>query len=200
MKVVLLFCCVTLAMFHPHVLNNQSGSSFRTINIHQREIGYNYFDSMAITSSQDFNAFLEEVSQQLYWNNKQDFVDALRKAQIDFNQEALVLLRHDEGSGSVHVSFKTTVLQDKTLLCEIRGEPLRGLGTADMAYHCFALAVSKSLVNKVQLNEVVGLGPDRPRLTILSTTERQPLKIRRDTGGINPHCEGLASCSCGPTR
>jgi hypothetical protein len=280
MKIVLSLCCVALAMLlHPIALKNESGTSFRTINIHQREIGYSYFDSMAITSSQDFKAFLEEISQQLYWNNRQDFVDALLKAQVDFNQEALVLLRHDEGSGAVRVSFETPVLQEKTLLCEIRGE-LRGLGTADMAYHCFALAVSKSLVNKVQLNAVAGLD-ERPRPTILlSTTERQPLTMRRDTppqkpspsdcpklilgcptdlletgktylvrllveggnpkddvnynwsvsgaeivggqgtrslevrinhpnkivkawvelGGINPYCDRMASCSCGPSR
>ena len=279
MKVVLSLCFVTLAMFHPGVLKNESGSSFRTINIHQREIGYNYFDSMAITSSQDFKAFLQEINQQLYWNNRQAFVDALLKAEVDFNQEALVLLRHDEGSGSVRVSLETPALQDRTLLCEIRGE-LSGAGTADMAYHCFALAVSKSLVNKVQLNAVGGLD-GRPRPTIhLSTTERQTLNMRRDTppqlpspgecptlilgcptdlletgkiyevrllveggnlkddvnynwsvsggeivdgqgtctlrvrinkpnkifkawvelGGINPYCDRMASCSCGPSR
>ena len=153
MKIVLSLCCLTLAMLlHPIVLKNESGSPFRTINIHQTENGYRYFDSMAITSSQDFEAFLGEISQQLYWNNRQDFVDALLKAKIDFNQEALVLLRHDQGSAATRFQFETPVLQDKTLLCEIRDE-LRGMGPDVMAHHCFALAVSKTLVNNVQLNE-----------------------------------------------
>lgn len=280
MKIVLSLCCVTLAMLlHPILLKNQSGSSFRTINIHQTENGYHYFDSLAITSTQDFNAFLEEISQQLYWGHRQEFVDALLNAKIDFNQEALVLLRHTEGSGGARVTFETPVLQDRTLLCEIRGE-LRGVGPAVVAYHCFALAVSKSLVNKVQLN-AVGSFDQRPRPTILlPTTEQQPLNMRRDTppqkpspsdcpkliigcptdlletgktytvkllveggnpkddvnynwsvtgaeivggqgtrslevrikhpnkilkawvelGGINPYCDRMASCSCGPTR
>src|SRR5215213_834447 len=182
MKILLSLCCVMLAMvFHPVALKNQTASSFRPINIYQRELGYSYFDSMAITSSEDFKTFLDEISQQRGWNNKQGFVDALLNAKVDFNQEALVLLRHDEPSGSVAVSVQTPVLKDKTLLCEIRGEPLRGAGTADMAYHCFALAVSKALVNQVQLNAMEGFFEERPRPTIfLSTTERQPLKIRRD--------------------
>jgi hypothetical protein len=186
-------CCVTLAMvFYPVALKHQSASAFRTINIYQRELGYSYFDSMAITSSQDLEAFLAEIPQQIGWNNRQGFIDALRTAKIDFNQEALVLLRHDEPSGSVSVSFKTPVLKDKTLVCEIRGEPLRGLGTADMAYHCFALAVSKLLVNQVQLNAMGGFFEQRPQPTILlSTTEKQPLKIRRD---IVPEKPGPGDC------
>src|SRR5262245_10665994 len=102
MKIVLSLCCVTLAMlFHPNVSNNQSESSFRTINIYQTEHGYSNFESMAITSSEDFNAFLAEIPQQIGWNNRQGFIDALVNAKIDFNREALVLLRHDEPNGSV---------------------------------------------------------------------------------------------------
>lgn len=173
-------------VFHPVAPKNETAPSFRTINIYEREYGYSHFESMAITTSEDFDAFLKETSD-LAWNNRQEFVDALRNAKIDFNQEALVLLRHTEGSGSVQVSFETPVLKDKTLLCEIRGEPLRGAGTADMAYHCFALAVSKSLVDKVQLNAVSGTMAVHPLPTVLlSTTERQPLKINRPTPPEKP--------------
>lgn len=178
MKIVLSLCCMALAMLlHPTVLKNESGSAFRTINIHQIENGYQYFDSMAITSSEDFKAFLEEISQQLLWTNRQDFVDALLKAQVDFNHEALVLLRYSQGYGAAHVSFETPVLQDKTLLCEIRGEtPGGGLGI--VSYHGFALAVSKSLVHKVQWNTKGGF--DQHPTVLLSTAERQPLIMRRD--------------------
>src|SRR4030095_1683169 len=151
MKILLLLCCVTLAMLLPPiVLKNESGSPFRIINIHEGDNGYRYFDSIVITSAQDFNAFLEEISQQLFWNNRQDFVDALLKAKVDFNQEALVLLRRDQGTGA-RVSFEDPVLQEKVLLCEIRGEA-HGVALGIVSYHCFALAISKSLVNKVQLN------------------------------------------------
>lgn len=267
-------------LLHPIKLKNESESSFRTINIPQREQGYDFFDSMAITSSEDFKAFIDEVSQHGYWNNRKPFIDGLLNAQVDFNREALVLLRHTEGSGSARVSLETPVLQEKTLLCEIRGE-LRTAGTADMAYHCFALAVSKALVDKVQLTSIPSWAGEPARPTILlSTTERQPLAVRHyppspkpsssecpklilgcptdlletgktyvvsllieggspkgeliyawsvsgaeivegqgtrslkirinqpnqivkafvELGGINPYCERLATCSCGPTR
>jgi hypothetical protein len=181
MKIVLSLCCVLLAMLLPPVASkNERGPSFRIIDIQKRDIGYSYFDSMAITSSDDFDAFLRETSQQIGWNNRQQFEEALLNAQLDFNQEALVLLRHNEGSGSVQVSFETPVLQDKTLLCAIRGKPPLGLGTADMAYYCFALVVSKLLVNQVQLNAAEGGFSERPLPPIhFSLTERQPLKFLR---------------------
>src|ERR1044072_2482040 len=98
MKTLLLLCCVTLAMlFHPVAAKNESGSSFRIINISQTESGYSYLPSMAITSAEDFKAFLDEVSQQMFWTNKREFIDTLVQANVDFNQEALVLLRQDQG-------------------------------------------------------------------------------------------------------
>ena len=180
MKIGLSLCCMTLAMLlHPTLLKNQSGSAFRIINNHhQTGIGSNYFDSMAITSAEDFKAFLEEISRIEGWRYRQNFIDILLNAQINFDHEALVLLRYDNGYGAIRVPFETPVLQDKTLLCEIRDD-MQGGGLGVMAYHCIALAVSKSLVNKVQLKVVGGLSAgDQP--TILSTTERQPLKMRRD--------------------
>jgi hypothetical protein len=180
MKLVLSLCCVMLAMLlPPGVFKNESEPAFRTINIYLTDNGYQYFDSMVITSSQDFKAFLEEVSQQGYWSNKQAFVDALLNAKIDFNQEALVLLRHTEGSISARVSFETPVLKEKTLVCEIRGE-LNGAGLGTVAYYGFALVVSKSLVDKVQLNAASGSNNHALPTIVFSTTESQPLKVRRD--------------------
>ena len=180
MKIVLLLCCVMLAMLLPSsVLKNVSEPAFRTINIPRSDNGYNYFDSMVITSSQDFKAFLDEVSQQQRWSNKQAFVDALLNAKIDFNHEALVLLEHTEGSISAGVSFETPTLKEKTLVCDIRGE-LNGAGLDVVAYYGWALVVSKSLVDKVQLNATSGSNNQALPTIVFSTTESRPLSVRRD--------------------
>ncbi|CAN5569015.1 hypothetical protein BH20ACI3_BH20ACI3_03860 [soil metagenome] len=98
------------------------------------------------------DSFLMETSQK-FWNNRKEFEDALRNANLDFTKEALVLLRHTEGSGSVQVTFETPILQDRILVCEIRGKPIPPgyLGTADMADYSLALAVSKSHISQVEL-------------------------------------------------
>src|SRR5258705_7506719 len=141
MKIVL--CCLLLAiLFHPGQLIDESAQSFKIIPIPTRENGYNNFASIVFMSKKDLDSFLTDTSTQLGWNNRQEFEDALLNAKLDFSKEALVLLRHTEGSGSVQVTFETPILQGTNLLCEIRGKPLQGGGTDDMAYYCFAVAVS----------------------------------------------------------
>ena len=123
-------------------LRNESTQSFRIIPIPKRETGYSNFESVAIMSKNDMDSFLRDTSKQIGWCNRQEFEGALRNAKLDFSEEALVLLRHTEGRGSVQVTFETPILQDRKLLCEIRGRPIRGSGTGDMAYYCFAVVVS----------------------------------------------------------
>jgi hypothetical protein len=134
----------------------QERQAFRVIPIPNRENGYGNFESIAFNSKAEFEAFLAGASRQPGWNSRQAFVDALQNANIDFAREALVLLRHSEGSGSVRVTFETPTLSDRKLVCQIRGKSLTGGGTMDMAYYCFAVVVSRSLVGEVELHAVVG--------------------------------------------
>ena len=111
-------------------------------------------------SQKDLDSFLTNTAVQIGWNTRQrhEFKDALLNANLDFSKEALVLLRHTERSGSVQVTFETPVLKDRSLVCEIRGRPiLPGYGgTGDVAYYCFAVAVSKAHVSQVELQAIEG--------------------------------------------
>ena len=113
---------------------------------------------MVFMSKKDLDSFLTEQSRQIGWNHRQGFEDALLNAKVDFSKEALVLLRHTEGSGSVKVTFETPILKDRNLICEIQGKPIPpGYGgTGDMAYYCFAVAVSKAHVSQVELRAIEG--------------------------------------------
>lgn len=157
MKIVL--CCLLLAsLFYQGQSIDYSAQSFRVIPIPAREHGYYTFESIVIRSQKDLDSFLTDRSRRGGWNRKHAFEDALLNAKLDFSKEALVLLRHTEGSGSVKVAFETPVLRDRTLHCEINGKPIPpGYGgTADMAYYCYAVAVSKAHVSKVELQAVQG--------------------------------------------
>jgi hypothetical protein len=157
MKIVL-SCLLLAILFHPNQLIDERAQSFKIIPIPTRENGYSNFASIVIMSKADLDSFLTETSRQIGWNNRQGFEDALLNAKLDFSKEALVLLRHTESSGSVQVTFETPILQGRNLVCEIRGKPIPpGYGgTADMAYYCFAVAVSKSQISKVELQVIEG--------------------------------------------
>jgi hypothetical protein len=177
MKIVL--CCLLLAiLFHPPgQLTDDSAQSFKIIPIPTRENGYSNLASIVFMSKKDLDSFLTDTSTQIGWNNRQGFEDALLNAKLDFSKEALVLLRHTEGSGSVKVTFETPILQGRNLLCEIRGRPIPPgyAGTGDMAYYCFAVVVSKAQVSQVELQAIEG-GFSERRLApiVLPIIEKEP--------------------------
>lgn len=132
---LLLFCAVSHAPA-------QENPGFRLVNVPQREHGYHSFDSQVIDSQRKFDDFIKQVENQGAWNNRPAFLKALTDAKLDFTKESLVLLRHTEGSGSNAVSLAPPELKDDSLICEIQ-RAVPQIGTADMAYHCFAVAVEK---------------------------------------------------------
>ena len=174
MKIVL--CCLLLAfLFHPGQVTDDSAQSFRVIPIPTRENGYGNFESIVFMSKKDLDSFLTNTSTQIGWNNRQGFLDALLNAKVDFSKEALVLLRHTEGSGSTKVTLEAPVLQGRTLVSEIEGKPFPpGYGgTDDIAYYCFAIAVSKAHVSQVELRATQGgLSPRRLAPIVLPITEK----------------------------
>ena len=157
MKLMLWFLLLATT-FHPGESTNPKTQSFRIIPILKRENGYGNFESIAFVSKDELDSFLKNTAKQMGWNNRQEFEDALGNAKVDFTKEALVLLRHDEGSGSVQVTFAPPLLQDRRLICKITGKrfPPGYGGTMDMAYYSFAVVVLKAAVTEVELQRVQG--------------------------------------------
>lgn len=133
-------------------VRGKDDASFRIVPIPKEEHGYSNFESTVITSQGELDKFLQKESkgQDTGWNNRADFEKALAQARLNFDREALVLLHHTEGSGSVAVNFRQPRVKARRLICRIDTEKPE-VGTADMAYYCFALAVSKADVEAVEL-------------------------------------------------
>ncbi len=134
---------------------------FRIIGIPKTGSSYSSFDSTVIYTKAEFDGLLEKTGEQKGWSRYQEFADALAAAKIDFDKEALVLLRHTENSMSVRVELKPPELRAGILNCEIdQGRPT---ALPAMELFCFALAVSKAEVKGVVLS--VG-GKEKSRLAI----------------------------------
>lgn len=175
----MLWCVLLAILFNAGQSTNEGTEPFRIIPIPKREFGYGDFGSMVLMSENDMDSFLKKTFTRS-WNDRQEFEDALHNAKLDFTKEALVLLRHTEGSGSVEVIFEKPVLQDSKLLCEIRGIPIPpGYGgTTDVADYCFAVAVSKSRVSLIELQRIEG-GFSERRLAplLLPIIEKEPVNM-----------------------
>lgn len=122
----------------------------RMIAIPAQEHGYSNFETMVIRSQAEFDQFLKQVSAQPAWNEQAKFTQALSQAKLDFNKELLVLIRRDEGSGSVRLTFHNPSVDGKKVICKVDRQAPE-IGTADMAYYCFALAVTKDGATAVEL-------------------------------------------------
>lgn len=128
----------------------ENARGFRVLDIPKEEDGYQFLESQVFGSHEQFDIFLKNVESQEYWNNKADFLKVMEKAKVDFSNEALVLIRHTEGSGSTQVSFPECQLQGEKLVCKIQRISPEA-GTADMAFYCFGLIVEKGEVKQIEI-------------------------------------------------
>ncbi len=160
-KSLLLFVMVGYIIAHASATeaHGKDAASSRTIPIPKREHGYSNFESTVIASQDDLDSFFLKTfkAKSMGWNNRKDFEKAIATAKLDFEREALVLLRHTEGSGSVQITFRESLLIKDRIVCQI-DRKMPEMGTADMAYYCFALAVVKTKVTQVEL-KVAGRKP-----------------------------------------
>ena len=111
---------------------------FRLIPIAARDHAYGELQPMRIRSKSDLEKLPAPVQQ------------ALSGAKVDLTKEALVLLPHEEGSGSIELTFHSPKLKNGTLVCRI-SRVVPEVQTADMAYYCYAVAVQPEAVRKVEL-------------------------------------------------
>lgn len=122
----------------------------RQIPIPQVEHGYDQFESMVIETPAEFDALLNVIKSQKDWNNKADFIAAMKQAHVDFQTDAVVLVRYTLGSSSYKVAMLRTDVAGAELIIRLtRDSP--GSGNRDMAYHCFALIFLKSSWQRVRI-------------------------------------------------
>ncbi len=121
---------------------------FEIVSAPEREHGYSNFESVAIKSAEELDAFLSDVGKQEGWNGREEFEAALRSAGTAFPGEALVLIRHTEASGSIKAAISSMTANAATLEVSISRDKPK-FRTSDMAYYCFVLKVSRALFSDV---------------------------------------------------
>jgi hypothetical protein len=105
-------------------------------------------NSAVIHAPAEFEAFLDRATAQLGANDPAGFVQQLKAGRPDFARQVLVLVRHDECSGS-GFRFNCSVDRSKKLICEVR---MQRLGTnRDLVPYWFAVAADKEAVDRVEV-------------------------------------------------
>lgn len=143
---------LTLFVFLSMHTRSQSAddAAVRAVAVPARENGYSNFETTIIASKTDLDQFLKKIADQPGWNDQAGFTKTITEAKLDFTKELLVLIRRDEGSGSVQVTFHKPVVEGKKVVCKI-DRKVPEMGTADMAFYCHALAVAKDGPTEIEL-------------------------------------------------
>jgi hypothetical protein len=155
MKSLMLSIVVALVLAYPCLSQAAEKAKkptlVRLIPIPKREHGYSNFKSTVIKSRKALDSFQKAYKAKgMGWNNRDGYGKAIAAAKVDFAKETLVLIRHTEGSGSVRIRPQPPRVEKGKVIFQIdRKAP--GMGTADMAYYCFAIAVSKAQVTEVEV-------------------------------------------------
>jgi hypothetical protein len=119
----------------------------RVLAVPRDENGYGGFGSLVIDSRAQFDSFKKTVEGQAGWNDRASFLRVLDQARIDFEREALVLIRQGDGSSSLSVSLAAPRVRGDTLTCTVR---ITGShSNRDVKYRCFAVAVDKRKISRV---------------------------------------------------
>lgn len=110
----------------------------------ERENGYHTFDTVVIDSLSAHEAFIDALTPQSSWNDKDAFLDAMNTLQIDYGMANLLLFRHTETSGSNVVTLHEPEIDGVTAVIVV-DRYVPGSGTDDMAYYLYAYRVSKTI-------------------------------------------------------
>lgn len=121
----------------------------RVLVVPKDEHGYGGFGSLVINSLAQFDSFKETLERQAGWNDLDKFLQVLDQARVDFERESLVLIRQGDGSSSLNVGLESPRLRGDTLTCIVR---ITGNhSNRDVKYRCFALAVEKRKISRVEV-------------------------------------------------
>ncbi len=138
-----LFACDGSSTTDP--LDPADNAVVQRIDIPFREHGYHQFNNTVIADTAQLQAFISKVESQDHWNEKEDFINVLTNATIQFDTHNLILFRMTEGSGSISLAPQPPLQSDadNIVLVDIdRQAP--DIGTSDMAYYALAYSVSKA--------------------------------------------------------
>lgn len=119
---------------------------YRRLALKQRA-GWRTLKPQVIASAEQHAALLKRLKSQVM----AEALKPLAEAKVDWAKQCLVLLTHTVNSGSIPVSLTIGQLtKSGALPCRVKIGPSPALGTADMAYHAWALVVERAAVRTVR--------------------------------------------------
>jgi hypothetical protein len=114
--------------------------------IHIRDNGYHNFSTKTFSTQNELNSFLAKIKGQSGWNKKKNFLYTLKKQEIDFNKDSLLIYRFSEPSSSIVIATEVPTEIEKKITVKV-GKKSPKIITSDMAYYALAYVVNKNSIS-----------------------------------------------------
>ena len=115
--------------------------------IHIRDNGYKNFSTKIFTTQNELDSFLKALKSKSTWNKKANFLYTLKKQNIDFSKDYLVIYRFDEASNSIIVATDVPTELDRHITVNIGKTASVGMKKLNMAYYSLAYIVNKNTID-----------------------------------------------------
>jgi len=113
------------------------------IPIHIRDKGYKNFSTKIFNSKSELNHFLDTIKKQSKWNKKNNFLYTLKKQDIDFGRDKLLIYRFDEPSSSIVLATDIPTEINQHITVKIGKNRSTKSISSDMAHYALAYTVNK---------------------------------------------------------
>ncbi|MBC8278781.1 MAG: hypothetical protein H8E46_11160 [FCB group bacterium] len=111
---------------------------------------YYLIENKMIYSHAQLENYLIELRQSRYYIGYEHFEDSLNKVNLNFDKEALVIIKHRESSESTKVEFIEPVAHEDRLICIINRIVPQIMNLME-AHYCYALVVDKTIIREIEV-------------------------------------------------
>ena len=137
---------ITFPKKRPQVITSQN---IVNVPIHIRDNGYNNFYTKIFTNQNELNSFLGTINAQTGWNKKNNFFYTLKKQEIDFSKNNLVIYRFNEPSSTIVIATEVPTEIEQKITVKVGKKKTSDKMTSDMAYYALAYIVNKKIINVI---------------------------------------------------
>jgi len=119
----------------------------RKVPIALSDVGYQNFETQLFSHRETLDHFLSTIKTEKNWQKKENFLESIEVASMDFEKENLLIYRFDEQKGSIVLAVDVPTELNKHLFVHIGKEKPKREVSKEYIPYAVAYIVNKSIVD-----------------------------------------------------
>lgn len=123
---------------------NITSQNIVNVPIHISDNGYRHFSTKIFNTQDELNDFLHTINGQKGWNKKKNFLYTMKKQEIDFKKDTLLIYRFSEPVNSIVIATKVPTEIKREITVKVGKKKTSSTTNSDMAYYGLAYIINKN--------------------------------------------------------